>query len=97
MRGEVAVAEPEPGRAATGTHLVEDAEGVARDAPAALAMDAARERVEDGVEVRRDVEPEEVLVVAGVPDDGDPRRVDATDQPAEESRRADAARQEDDA
>ena len=52
------------------------------------------ERVEDGVEVGRDVQAEHLDVVADVADDRHARRVDGLDEPAREAGAADAAGEE---
>src|SRR5205809_1020595 len=59
---EVAVAEPEPGRESDPAQGGQAGEAVAREAAPATPRRDAGERVDDGVEVRRDVEPEELLV-----------------------------------
>src|SRR5437870_10095901 len=84
MRREVAVPEPEPGRESDPAQGGQAGEAVAREAPPATPRRDAGERVDDGVEVRRDVEPEELLVVAGVADDREPPRVSASDEAREE-------------
>ena len=54
------------------------------------------ERVQDRVEVWRDVEPEHLDVVADVPDDRQLTRLEHVLQPAREARSADSAGEEDD-
>ena len=63
--------------------------------PAACFVVGARERVEDRVEVGRDVQPEHLDVVADVADDGDVRRRRRVDDALHEARAADAAREDD--
>jgi len=91
VRGEIAVAEREPRGLAEPAERAETGERVAREAPPAPGVRAARERIEDGVEVGRDVEPEEDLVVARVADDRQASRVDDAREAAEEPCPADAA------
>src|SRR5437879_7357474 len=93
MRREVAVPEPEPARESDPAQRGQAGEAVAREAPPATPRRDAGERVDDGVEVRRDVEPEELLVVAGVADDREPPRVSASDEAREEPGPAHATRQ----
>src|SRR5262249_40649555 len=69
VRRQVAVAELEPGRLAEPAEGTEAGERLAGKPPAPLRIGAAGERVEDRVQIGRDVEPEELLVVPGVADD----------------------------
>src|SRR5947207_3101310 len=71
----------------------EAGEGVARDTPAPHRVAPPGERVEDGVEVRGDVETEELLVVARVADDGEAARLDEAGEAPQEASPADATRQ----
>ena len=96
VEAEVAVAEPEPRLAAERRGALERVPRLVRTAPAALLVGQAGERVEDRVEVGRDVEAEHLDVVADVADDRELARVDHLDEPAQEARAADAARQADD-
>ena len=93
VRGEVAVAEREPGGLAEPAERAEAGEGVARDTPAPHRVAPPGERVEDGVEVRGDVETEELLVVARVADDGEAARLDEAGEAPQEASPADATRQ----
>ena len=96
--GEIPVTEREPVRArAVGGQLVPDAEGLLGPPPALLLVDAAAQRVHDGVQVRADPQAEQRDVVAGVPDDGDLGVRGGLLQAAEEARGADAAREHGDA
>src|SRR5262249_57289253 len=93
---EVEVAEPEPALAAELGDGLERLPGLARAAPALRLVEAAGERVEDRVEVGRDVEPEHLEVVADVAHDRQLARVDRLrDRPCE-PRAAEAAGQDDD-
>src|SRR5207249_4740016 len=85
--------EPEPGRESEPAQGRQAGEAVAREPPPATLRCEAGERVDDGIEVRRDVEPEELLVVAGVADDREPPRVNAPDEAREEPGPAHATRQ----
>ena len=77
MRREVAVAELEPRVALVAAQRLEGVERVARDAPAAHRIRKTREGVEHGVDVGRDVEAVEHVVVGRVHDD---RQLAARDQ-----------------
>jgi hypothetical protein len=84
--GEVAVAETEPGRVrAVGGELLLDRPALAVPAPAALLVDAAAERVDDGVQVGADPQPVQRDVVAGVDDGGDLRLRRRSANPTEET------------
>jgi len=89
--GEVAVAEGEPGVVAEAGEGFEGVEGVAADAEAALLVGQAGQVVEDDIDVRRDVEAEELGVVADVGDDGDGLPADDSQEALEEAGGADAA------
>jgi hypothetical protein len=71
VRREVPVAQTEPRGLAEGRQRTQRGERVALDTPALRRIGQRRQRVEDGVEIGGDVEPEELLVVARIPDDGD--------------------------
>ena len=69
VRGEVPVAQPEPLRLdPVGRELLLDREALIGPPPALLLVDAAAERVHDGVEVGADAEAEQGDVVARVHD-----------------------------
>ena len=74
---EVAIAELEPGGLAQASQRAEAGEGLAGQTPATVGIRSARERVEDGVEIGRDVEPEELLVVPRIADDGETPGINA--------------------
>ena len=93
---QVEVAELEPGLAAEPADRLERAPGLLRAPPAALLVVQSGERVEDRVEIGRDVKPEHLDVVADVADHRDVTRIAGVDQPPDESRAANAARQNDD-
>ena len=94
--GDVAVAEPEPGRLhAVRRELGLHAPGLVASAPAALGVDPVAEGVHHGVEVGADLEPVHPQVVGGVGDDGhlgvgghprQPALLDAVQQPLQEPR-----------
>src|ERR1700677_1295553 len=65
--------------------------------PALLLVDAAAQRVHDGVQVRADPQSEQGDVVTGVPDDGYLGVRGGLFQAAEKARGADAAREHGDA
>ena len=71
MGREVTVTEAEPGRLAVAVERVHDAEALVGEAPALLGVLGAGERVGHGVEVGRDGEAVEAVVVGGVHHDGD--------------------------
>src|SRR6188472_2913618 len=96
METEIAVAEREPVLSAQPADRLESAPGLVAPSPAAALVGNAGERVEDRVEVRRDVQAEHLDVVADVPDHGRPRRARDLDDAADEARAADSARQHDD-
>ena len=82
MRGEVAIAESEPGVPVESLQCAEHVTAVAANAPTAIARCQARQGVDDGVEIRRNVEPVKLLVVAGVDDDGQVIGIDERDEAA---------------
>jgi hypothetical protein len=91
--GEVAVAEPEPGRPdSVERQLVAHRERLVGSAPALFLMDAATERVHDGVEIGAHPQPEQSDVIGGVPDHGDVRLGCCGAQPAQEAGGSDAPR-----
>ena len=93
---EVAVAELEPRLVvAERPGRVERVPRLAAAAPAALLVVEVGERVDDAVEVGRDVQAEELVVVADVPDHRHLARPDEVDEAADEARAADAAREHD--
>ena len=64
--GQIGVAEAEPGLAAQLRERRHEGPGLAGASPAGLRIGDARERVHDGIQIRRDAEPEMLEVVAGV-------------------------------
>ena len=95
MRGEVAVAEVEPGLAAELRGHGHEGPRFARQSPAGLGVVDAGERVHHGVEVGRDAKAEVLEVIARVDDDRKvlaEQTVQAVDElrAAEDLRRADA-------
>ena len=70
--------------------------GLVGAAPAALLVGEPGERVEDAVEVGRDVQAEHLDVVRHVAYDGNVAWIDDTEQAAQEPRAADAAREDGD-
>src|SRR5215831_8905638 len=96
MDAEVAVAEREPGLAVERAHGVERVPRLSGAPPAALLVVEPGERVEDRVEIRRDVEPQHLDVVADIPDDGDVPGADRIDDAEREACAADAAGEDDD-
>ena len=96
VQAEVSVAELEPRLAAEPGHDLHRLPRLVRAAPAALLVRDAGERVEDAVEVGRDVKAEHLDVVADVADHGHRRRLHDLDETAQEARAADAAGEHDD-
>ena len=96
VQAEVEVAELEPVFASERAHGLQRAPGLVGTPPAALLVVQPCERVQDRVEVRRDVQPEHLDVVADVPDHGDLSRLDGVDQSPDEPRAAHAAGEDDD-
>src|ERR1035438_4896557 len=70
MSGEIEIAETEPVRLTQMRHAVEAPEAVALDAPSALDAELSGKRVEDGVDVGRNVQSPPLDVVGGIHDDG---------------------------
>ena len=64
--GEIGVAEAEPGLAAELRERRHEGPGLAGPSPAGLRIGDARERVRDGIQIRRDAKAEMLEVVAGV-------------------------------
>ena len=95
VEADVAVAEPEPRLAAERADRVERVPGLVRSAPAALLVVQSRERVQDAVEVGRDVHAEHLEVVADVSDHRDVGRRDALDDGAREPAAAHTSREDD--
>jgi len=89
--GQVAVAEAEPGLAAQQAQGLQAVEGVAPVAPAAGLVDQAGQGVGDDVQVRADVEAEELVVIAGIDDDRHLLRLHDPQEALQEAGAADAA------
>src|SRR5437016_113100 len=70
MRREIAVAEAEPGLAAQGFERRHKGPGLAAAPPAEFGVVVARERVEQRIEIRRDLKPEMHEIIARIGDDG---------------------------
>ena len=96
MQPEVAIAEREPVLAAEPADGLERVPGLVAAPPAALLVGKARERVEDRVEIRRDVEAEHLDVVADVADHARRGRARDVDDAADEARAAHASREDGD-
>ena len=74
VQRQVAVAEAEPGLAAQGLEHRHEGPGLVGPAPSGLGVVAARQRIEHGVEVGRDMQAQMLEVVAGVDHDAEPPR-----------------------
>ena len=96
VQAEVEVPEPEPVFASEGAHGLQRAPGLVRASPAAQLVVQPCERVQDRVQVRRDVQPEHFDVVTDVADHGDLTRLDDIDQSLDEPRAAHTAGEDDD-
>ena len=94
MEPQVAVAELEPRLRAELLGRGARVPGLVRATPALLGVEQARERVDDRVEVGRDVETRYLEVVADVADNGDAARAERLGQRQREARAAEAARQD---
>ena len=93
MQAEIAIAEPEPALAAEPPRFLEGDPGLVRPSPAALLVGDVGQRIQDAVEIGRDVKTEHLDVVADVPDHGDACRIGRAHETAQEPRAADAARE----
>ena len=71
VQGEVAVAEPEPALSAESGQCLHERPGLAATPPAGLGVGEPGQRVEDGVRVGTDAQPQVVEVVARVADHGE--------------------------
>ena len=96
MQPEVAIAEREPVLAAKPADGLERVPGLAAAPPAALLVGKACERIEDRIEIRRDVEAEHLDVVAYVADHARHGRARDVDYAADEARAAYASREDGD-
>ena len=96
MEPDVTVAELEPGLVvAELLRGVERVPRLAAPAPAALLVVDVGERVEQAVEIGRDVQPEHLGVVADVADHRHLAAADEVDEAAHEARAADSTREDD--
>ncbi len=93
VRGEVPVAQSEPGVGAVPVEGVDRGEGLPGQAPSGVGVLRTGQRVGHGIEVGTDEEPVEPVVVGGVHDDGDLGRVHHLHQSAEEACRPHPARE----
>src|SRR5438093_737523 len=96
VKAEVAVTEPEPLVAAQLRHRLERTPALVRAPPAALLVGAAGERVEDAVQIGRDVQAEHLDVVRHVAYDGNVAWIDDSHHAAQEPRAPNAARKDSD-
>lgn len=94
MRREVGVAQLEPPRVGVEAPECREAtKTVTGEAPAATPRRDVRERVGDRVEIGRDRESEEAVVIRRVDDDGDRGGINRANEAAQKFRRPDSARQ----
>ena len=84
VRREIAIAKVEPGLAVEAGERAQRVEALALKAPSGRRIGGAGERVDDRVEVGRDVKPVELLVVAGVDDYAKARLAGHAHQAAQE-------------
>ena len=94
METEIEVTEREPVLATERADGLERVPGLAAPAPATLLVGEARERVEDRVEIRRDVEPEHLDVVTDVANHARHGSVRDVDDAADEARATDPSRED---
>src|SRR5439155_19294308 len=95
MKAEIAVAEPEPRVGAERGGRLERRPGLARATPTALLVGDSGKRVEQRVQIGRNVKSEDLEVVADVADHRDIRRPEHVDEAEREARSSDAAGEED--
>src|SRR5262249_4334109 len=93
VQADVAVAEQEPAVAAGPLDGVERVPRLVRAPPAARLLGEPAERVEDRVEVRRDVQAEDLGVVRHVRYNDNVARIDYSHESPQEPRAADATRE----
>ena len=93
VQAEVAVAEHEPALPSKARGLLERDPALVRAPPSALRVGDAGERVEDAVQIGRDVHAEHLDVVADVADHRHVRRIRGLREPAQKPSTADAARE----
>ena len=84
MRGKVAIAKIEPGRAIEAGERAQRGKGFTLQAPSSQRIGSAGERVNDRIEIGRDVKAVELLVVAGVDDYAKARLAGRAHQAAQE-------------
>src|SRR5690242_5916768 len=94
MEADVAVAEPEPVVAAELGDRLERTPALVGTAPTTVVVGAARERVEDAVQIGRDPKSQQLDVVRHVAYDGNVAWIDDTDETAQEPGATDAARED---
>ena len=70
MNCQVPITDAEPSGLAQILHGTQAVEGVAANTPTALATQNSRKDVDDGIDVRRNIEAPPVVIVARVDDDG---------------------------
>ena len=92
VRREVSVAQSEPRFVAEPGERTECVERLALEPPTLRGIDRSGQRVDDDIDIGRDANSEEVLVIADIRDDCDVALRDDLDQSLEESCRTDAAR-----
>ena len=93
---DVAVTEPEPVLPTEARRRLEGVPGLAGSPPAALVVDEPAERVDEAVEVGRDVEAEDLDVVADVADDRELSGLEDVVEASREARAAASSGQQDD-
>ena len=80
MRPQITVAEIEPRRFAIALQHSQALKGIAPDAPTALFIDQATQRVGHNIDIRRNMQAVEFDVVARIADDGERLWRDYIDQ-----------------
>ena len=96
MKAEIPVAETKPLIPSPGGRRLEGVPGFVGSSPAALRVDEPAERVEQAVQVGRDVQAEDVDVVTDVSDDGQLPRLEDRVEPSRDARATAPAREQDD-
>src|SRR3990172_9089266 len=95
MRRQILITQCKPGVVTEPAELLQNSKGIALDAPTLLRVAHARQRVDNRVDVRRDMQAVKKAVVTGVADDRQLRGIDFRGQPFDQFGAAGAAGQYD--
>src|SRR5450432_4039293 len=96
MRGDIAIPQLEPVIGSQGPQSLQAMKGISVDTPSVLRVGETGQRVGNGVEIGRNVQPVHLRVIRRVSDDPQPLGIDHSGQSIEKPRGADASRQRDD-